>query len=116
MLSAEGCRQRRLRLWQQLDPKPESDHLRLADPLHLVYLANFCVDPISSVAGFGGYLVVRKDGHAMVIYDNKFPKSVEQAQVDGRKVVPWYDGQSPAHGPRQLAPLDRVNPGGAGLR
>ena len=116
MLSADGCRQRRLRLWQELDPKPESDHLRLADPIHLVYLANFFVDPFSLGGGFGGYLLLRKDGHATVIYDNRLPKSVEQAHVDNRRIVAWYDSQSPAHGPRQLAPLERVNPGGAGLR
>ncbi len=116
MLTADGCRQRRLRLWQQLDPKPDSDHLRLADPLHLIYLANFYVDPFSLGAGFAGYLLLRNDGHATVIYDNRLPKSVEQAQVDERRVVTWYDSQSPGHGPRQLAPLDRVNPGGSGLR
>jgi Xaa-Pro aminopeptidase len=116
MLSAEGCRQRRLRLWQQLDPKPESDHLRLADPIHLMYLANFYVDPFSLGGGFGGFLLLRKDGHATLIHDNRLPKSVEQAHVDERRVVTWYDGQSPAHGPRQLAVLDRVNPTGTGLR
>ncbi len=116
MLSAEGCRQRRLRFWQELDPKPESDHIRLADPIHLMYLANFYVDPFSLGAGFGGYLILRKDGHATLIHDNRLPRSVEQAHVDERKVVIWYDGQSPAHGLRQLAVLDRVNPGGAGLR
>jgi Xaa-Pro dipeptidase len=116
MLSAEGCRQRRQRLWQQLDPKPESDHLRLADPLHLIYFANFFVDPFSLGAGFGGFLLLRNDGHATLIYDNRLPKSVEAAHVDERRVVNWYDGQSPAHGPRQLAALDRVNPDGAGLR
>src|SRR5260370_10638816 len=116
MRSAEGCRQCRLRLWQQLDPKPESDHIRLADPIHLIYLANFYVDPFSLGAGFGGYLLLRNDGHATVIHDNRLPRSVEQAHVDGRRVVTWYDGQSPAHGPRQLAALDRLNPGGAGPR
>jgi hypothetical protein len=116
MLTAEGCRQRRQRLWQQLDPKPESDHLRLADPIHLMYLANFHVDPFSLGAGFGGYLLLRKDCHATLIHDNRLPKSVDQAHVEERRVVPWYDSQSPAHGPRQLAPLDRVNPGGSGLR
>jgi Xaa-Pro aminopeptidase len=116
MLTAEGCRQRRLRLWQQLDPKPESDHLRLADPIHLMYLANFYVDPFSLGAGFGGFLLLRNDGHATLIHDNRLPGSVEQAHVDARRVVPWYDGQSPALGPRQLAPLARVNPEGTGLR
>jgi len=116
MLSAEGCRERRLRFWQELDPKPDSDHLRLADPIHLMYLANFHVDPFSLGAGFGGFLILRKDGHTTLIHDNRLPKSVEEAHVDERRVVNWYDGQAPAHGPRQLAALDRVNPGAGGLR
>jgi Xaa-Pro aminopeptidase len=116
MLTAEGCRQRRLRLWQRLDPLPDGDHVRLADPLHLIYLANFHVDPFSLGAGFGGYLIVRKDGHAKLIHENRLPKSVEQAHVEDRQVVTWYDGQSPGRGPRQLALLDAVNPAHAGLR
>ena len=51
MLTAEGCLQRRRRFWERLGPWAESDHVRLADPLHLVYLANFHVDPISLNAG-----------------------------------------------------------------
>ena len=100
MLTAEGCRQRRLRLWQQLDPKPDAGYLLLADPIHLVYLANCWVDPFSLGAGFRGYLLVRSDGHAKLLHDNRLPRSVEHAHVDERRVVPWYDGQSPAHGPR----------------
>lgn len=116
MLTAEACRQRRQRLWHRLDPKPEADYLLLADPLHLTYLANFFVDPFSLGAGFRGYLLLRGDGHAKLIHDNRLPKSVELAHVDERQVVPWYDGQSPGKGPRQLAPLESVNPRGAGLR
>jgi Xaa-Pro aminopeptidase len=116
MLTAEGCRQRRQRLWQHLDPPPDSDYLLLADPIHLVYLANFYVDPISLGAGFRGYLLLRRDGHAKLIYDNRLPASVERAHVEERRVVPWYDGQSPGRGPRQLAPLESVNPEGRGLR
>lgn len=116
MLSVEGCRQRRLRLWHRLDPKPEADYLLLADPIHLMYLANFWVDPFSLGSGFRGYLLLRSDGYAKLIHDNRLPKSVEQAHVDDRQVVAWYDGQSPGRGPRQLAPLETVNPKGAGLR
>ena len=116
MLTAEGCRGRRQRLWQQLQPPPDSDHLRLADPIHLAYLANFSVDPFSLGAGFGGYLLVRNDGHAKLIHDNRVPKSVEQAHVEDRTVVPWYDGKSPGRGPRQLALLGSVNPSHTGLR
>jgi Xaa-Pro aminopeptidase len=116
MLTAEGCRQRRQRLWHRLDPKPDADYLLLAEPLHLIYLANFYVDPFSLGANFRGYLLVRNDGRAKLIYDNRLPKSVEQAHVEEREVVMWYDGQAPARGPRQLAPLEMVNPRSMGLR
>src|SRR5262249_39759400 len=116
MLTAEGCRHRRQRLWQRLEPNAEGDHLVLADPIHLMYLANFFVDPFSLGAGFRGYLLLRKDGHAKLLHDNRLPKSVEQAHVEERRVVPWYDGQSPGRGPRQLALLEGVNPEGHGLR
>ncbi len=116
MLSAEGCRQRRERLWQRLDPKPDSDYLLLTDPMHLMYLANFFVDPFSLGGGFRGCLLVRQDGHAKLLHDNRMPDSVKDAHVDEVRVVPWYDGQSPARGPRQLALLDSVNPHGSGLR
>jgi len=116
MLTAEGCRERRLRLWQSLDPKPQSDHLRLADRIHLMYLANFHVDPVSLNADFGGYLLLRRDGHATLIHDDRVSRSTTQPHVDETRVVPWYNGQAPAHGPRRLAPLERVNPTGPGLR
>jgi Xaa-Pro dipeptidase len=116
MLSAEGCRQRRQRLWERLDPPPEGDHLRLGDPIHLMYLANFHVDPFSLGAGFGGYLLLRRDGQAKLLHDNRLPATVTEAHVEERTVVPWYDGQSPGRGPRELALLGDVNPARAGLR
>jgi Xaa-Pro aminopeptidase len=116
MLTAEGCRQRRERLWQNLQPVPATDYLLLSDPIHLAYLANFWVDPISLAAGFPGYLLVRRDGHAKLLHDNRMSKSVQLAHVDERRVVPWYDGQSPGHGPRQIAVLPEVNPAHGGLR
>jgi Xaa-Pro dipeptidase len=116
MLTAEGCRQRRLRFWQQLDTKPEADYLLLADPIHLVYLANCWVDPISLGAWSRGYLLLRKDGHAKLLHDSRMPHSVDKAHVDERRAVTWYDGKSPAHVPRQLAVLSEVNPAHGGLR
>jgi Xaa-Pro dipeptidase len=116
MLTAEGCRRRRERLWAKLDPPPESDYLLLSDPLHLVYFANYWVDPISLGAGFPGYLIVRKDGHAKLLCENRAPKSTLSAHVDERRNIPWYDGQTPGHGPRQLAVLSEVNPMRGGLR
>ena len=116
MLTAEGCRRRRERLWAMLSPSFEGDHLRLADPIHLMYLANFHVDPFSLGGGFGGYLLLRRDGRAKLLHDNRLPASVSDAHVEERVVIPWYDAQSPARGPRQLAPLREVNPVHAGLR
>lgn len=116
MLSAEGCRRRRERLWERLDPKPDTDHLLLSDPIHLIYLANFFVDPFSLGAGFRGYLLLRPDGHAKLLHDNRLPRSIEQAHVEERRVVTWYDGQTPGRGPRQLAVLESINPLGKGLR
>lgn len=110
MLTEAGCRQRRQRLWQQLSPRPETDHVRLADPLHLNYLANFHVDPISSAAEFGGFLLVRSDGAAKLIYGNRLGASVDEAHVEERVVVDWYDGQSPARMPRRLAPVQGTSP------
>jgi Xaa-Pro aminopeptidase len=108
MLSAEGCRQRRERLWQRLDSKTIDDYLLLADPIHLMYLANCWIDPFSLGTDFGTFLLVRKDGNATLIYDKRSPHSVEQAHVDDRRAANWYDGQSPGKGPRQLASLDAV--------
>jgi Xaa-Pro dipeptidase len=116
MLTAEGCRQRRQRLWSRLDPPPDSDHLRLSDPIHLAYLANFHVDPFSLGAGFGGYLLLRKDGRAKLLHDDRLPNSVAESHVEERSVAPWYSGQAPARGPRQLALLQTVNPSLDGLR
>ena len=117
MLTAEGCLQAPARLCgKRLDPPPDGDYLLLSDPLHLMYVANFWVDPISLGGGYLGYLMVRKDGHAKLLHDNKLPHSVEEAHVEERRPVPWYDGQSPAHGPRQLAVLENVNPSRSGMR
>lgn len=116
MLTAEGCRRRRERLWAKLDPPPETDHLLLADPLHLVYFANYWVDPISLNAGVPGYLMLRKDGQAKLLCDNRTPKAMQAAHVEERRAIPWYDGQTPGHGPRQLAVLSEVNPMRGGVR
>jgi hypothetical protein len=107
MLSELGCRQRRERFWKDLQQRVTAgklgDHVLLADPIHLVYLASFWVDPISLGAGFGGYLRLQADGRATLIRENRLPKSAQLAHVDAVEIVKWYDSQSPAHGPRQLA-------------
>jgi hypothetical protein len=51
-----------------------------------------------------------------LLHDDRLPKSVQEAHVEERRVVPWYDSQSPGRGPRRLALLAAVNPEGSGLR
>lgn len=115
MLTAEGCLRRRQKFWEEYGGAVESDHVRLADPLHLTYLVNFHVDPISLNAGFGGMLILRRDGRAKLIHDDRLKGYAAEAHVEERVQVPWYDGQSPGRGPRQLAPVAGVNPTGSGL-
>ena len=99
MLTAEGCRTRRQRLLDALKP---THPLVFADSVHLRYLANFFVEPISLGADFGGLLVLRPDGHATLFHDNRLPKSVGASHVDERSPVVWYSGQEPGNGPRGL--------------
>jgi len=116
MLTAEGCRRRRERLWAKLDPPLDTDYVLLSDPIHLVYFANYWTDPISLGAGFPAFLMVRKDGHAKLLHENRAPKSTLLAHADETRSIPWYDGQTPGRGPRQLAVLSEVNPMRGGLR
>src|SRR5262245_42301792 len=106
MLSDNGCRRRRAQFWDRLLDRIPGHRidgpLVLANPIHLMYLANFWVDPFSLGAGFGGYLLFERAGHAALVHDNRLPASADSAHVDTREVVDWYDGRSPA-GPRQLA-------------
>jgi Xaa-Pro dipeptidase len=105
MLTADGCRQRRLRLWERMQLSESADHLVLGDPAHLRYFANFSAEPISGAADFSGLLLVRRDGYAALFHDHRIPAlTVKSCHVDDQQVVPWYDGQSPGTMPRQLVP------------
>ena len=99
MLTAEGCRRRRQRLWQRLDPQPDGDHLVLADPVHLMYLANFYVDPFSLGARLPRLPVLpqRRPGQARLRQPPARRRSRRPTSRSGA-VVPWYDGQRPAAG------------------
>src|SRR3954470_8364914 len=103
MLTAVGCKQRRLRFWERVGNEIVGESLLLSDPLHLMYLANFHVDPFSLGGDYGGLLNLRRDGTCTLWHENRLPHSVDEAQVNERKVVKWYDGQSPGKGPRRLA-------------
>lgn len=103
MLSADGCRQRRKRLWARVGAQADAGHLLLADPLHVMYLAGFWVDPINIGASFGGLLRVGPDGHGTLIHDSRLSDFAKDAHADETRVVPWYDGHSPPAVLRRLA-------------
>jgi Xaa-Pro aminopeptidase len=107
MISAATCRERRVRLVRDL-ANFSGTTLYLTHPVHLAYLAAFWVDPISLGSPFGGLLAIRPDGSATLLHEDRLPDSVTFAQVEERIVVPWYDAQSPARAPRDLACLAKA--------
>jgi Xaa-Pro dipeptidase len=111
MLTAEGCRNRRVNLWKNLGNQAPADRLVLADPVNLRYLANCYVDPFSLGADFFAILEVKPDGHATLYHDSRLPKSIEASHVDEKWPTVWYDGKTGGWGPRRLAllsPLDQI--------
>jgi Xaa-Pro aminopeptidase len=112
MLTADGCKERRKRFWERLGKTAGVDRLLLGDPLNLMYLANFHVDPFSLGGDYGGLLELRRDGSTTLWHESRLPQSVEEAHVDERKVVVWYDGKSPASGPRRLSLIKAISPSG----
>lgn len=108
MLTAEGCRERRKRFWDGVALPASVSEVVLADPIHLRYLANCYVTPISLGGDSGAALVLRRDGSTKLIHDGRLPATVKAAHVDEVVAVKWYDGQSPGHGPRQIAWLDQL--------
>src|SRR4030042_1467394 len=90
MLSEEGCRGRRTRLWEAL-PR-EVQWVLVADPRHVNYLSGFWVNPVSFSSGERGFLYLERDGEAILLCDNFTLKSaIGGAFVDRTIVEPWYD-------------------------
>jgi Xaa-Pro dipeptidase len=98
MLTADGCRSRRLALISRLNHPTE---LVLNDPIHLRYFANFHVDPFSLGADYGAVLVIGPDGHSTIYHEKRLPETIQHAHVDERVVLPWYDGLTAGLGDRR---------------
>jgi Xaa-Pro aminopeptidase len=104
LLTAEGCKQRRERLWQSLAEKP--DVIVLADPVHLTYFANFYASPfVFKSQNARALLVLRADGASTLITDNVQASFAQQAHVDQAESAAWYDGVHSA-GSRQQVVID----------
>ena len=91
MLTAEGCRARRDRLWAALEPKP--DVLLLAEPLHLTWLCGFYASQfVFSSVNAPAYLIMRSDGSSSLIVDNIAQGLAKEAFVDSVVPPAWYWG------------------------
>ena len=95
MLTAEGCRSRRARLWAALEAKPE--WILLSEPRHLMYFANFYAPPfIFRTQNASALLVLGADGTSTLFTDNMLRAYADKAHVDERTVAEWYNGVASA--------------------
>lgn len=95
MLTAEGCRARRTRLWDALEEKP--DWILLSEPRHLMYFANFYATPfIFRTQNASALLVLGADGSSVLVVDNMLGSYAQRAHVDDRVVADWYTGKGSA--------------------
>lgn len=89
MLTAKGCRERRERLWDRLDEKP--DWIVISAPQHLVYFANFYLSPfVFRSSNAGGVLILGKDGSSTLICDNVVSSQADETCVDEVVAPVWY--------------------------
>lgn len=95
MLTANGCRDRRARLWGALEEKP--DWILLSEPRHLMYFANFYAPPFTfRTQNASALLVLGADGTSALIADNMLKTYADKAHVDDRIVAEWYTGVASA--------------------
>jgi len=97
MLTKEGCRTRRERLFAAMPSDVE--WLLIADPRHVKYLANFWIPPFSFSGGERALLLLERDsgktaGKATLLGDNfALKSSMCEAFVDDQVPATWYDHQ-----------------------
>lgn len=98
MLTQQGCRGRRDRLWQQLQAvSGPVDAVVITDPAHVTYLSGFCLSPYEfrSVLA-AAWLVLHADGRAILVADNLLRPYADAAFVDEIVDPIWYSGQRSA--------------------
>ena len=92
MLTPEGCRARQQLLWDTLPD--EVQWVLIADPRHVLYLANFWVHPLSFSHAERAILLLERARGATLIVDNFTLRSqATQPCVERESVVKWYDHQ-----------------------
>ncbi|MBY0588230.1 Xaa-Pro peptidase family protein [bacterium] len=94
MLTDHGCRARRERL---LATHSECDWIIIADPIHLMYLANFYLDPfVFRSVNAAGILLLSKHGRSVLVADSMVRAQSLRSFVDEVQHPTWYDGEHSA--------------------
>lgn len=89
MLTSEGCRQRRQRLWNRIPD--ETQWLLIGDARHVQYLSGFRIHPLSFSADQRALLLLTRDGGTTLLADNFSKRSASSAYfVDREVIIPWY--------------------------
>ncbi|HEY64448.1 MAG TPA: aminopeptidase P family protein [Caldilineae bacterium] len=93
MLTAEGCRGRRARLWESVGS--DVDLILIATPWHIHYLANFYVSPNTLNVPSTSFLILERSGGTLLFADNWAARTAQDAWVDGLITFNWYNGRGP---------------------
>jgi Xaa-Pro aminopeptidase len=89
MLTEEGCRARRLRLWNQAPADVE--WTVITEPRHLTYFANFSPSPfVFNSQGAAAALILGRNGTAILIADNVQEPFLEPAFATEKLAPLWY--------------------------
>ena len=99
MLTAQGCRARRDRLFAAL-PSP-CEILVLGDPASLVYFANYVPSPFEFRTVESSALLVLEPSKATLVADSMLEPYLKKSHVDAVDAPTWYDGQRPTR-PRRI--------------
>lgn len=95
MLTADGCKTRRMRLWASLKDKP--DWIILHEPQHLTYFANYYSSPfVFRSQNASAMLILGADGSSLLIADNLLQPFADSAFVDKVESPIWYRSRESA--------------------
>jgi Xaa-Pro aminopeptidase len=89
MLTNEGCRERRKRLWERLPE--EIFWVLIGDQRHVQHFTNFRINPISFSADQKALVLMTRDGKAVLLADNFGKRSATVPYfVDQEVITAWY--------------------------
>jgi len=89
MLTEEGCRTRRRRLWNEAPA--DIEWIIVTEPRHLTYFANFSPSPfVFNSQGAAAALLLGRDGAAILIADNVQEAFLEPAYATEKLAPLWY--------------------------